>query len=83
MVTSETTKKLMELAWEYKKGLRSLESAVIKGSHITGFTPEVTESFLKGLVRDNIVAVDFRKKKRLTEWANPSTNEESSPEDKK
>jgi len=64
MATDETTEKLMELAWEYKKGLRSLESAVIKGSHITGFTPEITESFLKGLVRDNIVRVDFTKKTR-------------------
>lgn len=67
MATDETTQKLMELAWEYKKGLRNLESAVIKGSHITGFTPEITETFLKGLVRDNIVVGDFRKK-RPTTW---------------
>jgi hypothetical protein len=64
MVTNETTEKLMELAWEYKKGLRDLESAIIKGSHISGFTPEITESFLRGLVRDNIVRVDFSKKTR-------------------
>ena len=82
MATNETTQKLMELAGEYKKGLRNLESAVIKGSHITGFTPEVTESFLKGLVRDNIVVGDFRQKKRPNAWANPSTKEESSLEDK-
>lgn len=83
MVADETIKKLMELAYEYKQGLRTLDSAVIKGSHITGFDPDVTRSFLKGLKRDNIVAVDFREKKRLTEWANPSTNEASSLEDKK
>lgn len=64
MVTDETTKKLMELAWEYKEGLRDLNSAIIKGSHISGFTPEITESFLKGLLRDNIVRVDFSKKTR-------------------
>lgn len=64
MATNETTEKLMELAWEYKKGLRNLESAVIKGSHISGFSPEITESFLKGLVRDNIMRVDFSEKTR-------------------
>ena len=81
MATNETTQKLMELAWEYKKGLRNLESAVIKGSHITGFSPEITESFLKGLVRDNIVVGDFRQKKRPNAWANPSTKEASSPKE--
>jgi hypothetical protein len=64
MVTDETTEKLMELAWEYKQGLRNLESAIIKGSHISGFTPEITEQFLRGLVRDNIMRVDFSKKTR-------------------
>jgi len=64
MATNETTEKLMELAWEYKKGLRDLESAIVKGSHISGFTPEVTEQFLRGLVRDNIMRVDFSKKTR-------------------
>jgi len=64
MAEDKTTEKLMELAWEYKKGLRDMESAVIKGSHISGFTPELTEQFLRGLVRDNIVRVDFSKKTR-------------------
>jgi len=64
MAENKTTEKLMELAWEYKKGLRNLESAVIKGSHISGFPPEITESFLKGLVRDNIMRVDFSGKTR-------------------
>lgn len=64
MASDETTKKLMELAWEYKQGLRDLESATIKGSHLTGFTPEITEQFLRGLLRDNIVRVDFSKKTR-------------------
>jgi len=64
MSDNTTTEKLMELAWEYKKGLRDMESAVIKGSHISGFTPELTEQFLRGLVRDNIVRVDFSKKTR-------------------
>lgn len=64
MATDETTKKLMELAWEYKQGLRDMKSAIVKGSHITGFTPEITEQFLRGLVRDNIVRVDFSKKTR-------------------
>ena len=67
MVTDETTKKLMELAWEYKQGLRDLNSAIVKGSHISGFTPEITEQFLRGLVRDNILVGDFRKK-RTTTW---------------
>lgn len=64
MVTDETTKKLMELAWEYKHGLRNMEEAVAKGSKISGFTPGITEQFLRGLVRDNIVRVDFSKKTR-------------------
>jgi hypothetical protein len=64
MVTDETTEKLMELAWEYKQGLRNLESAIVKGSHISGFTPEITEQFLRGLVRDNIMRIDFSKKTR-------------------
>ena len=64
MAEDKTTEKLMELAWEYKEGLRDMESAVIKGSHISGFEPEVTEQFLRGLVRDNIVRVDFSKKTR-------------------
>jgi len=74
MAADETTEKLMELAWEYKKGLRDLDSAIIKGSHITGFTPEITEQFLRGLVRDNIVVGDFRKK-RSTTW----THEDKTP----
>jgi len=64
MATNETTEKLMELAWESKKGLRNLESAVVKGSHISGFTPELTETFLRGLIRDNIMRVDFSEKTR-------------------
>jgi len=64
MATNQTTKKLMELAWEYKQGLRDLESATVKGAHITGFTPEITEQFLRGLVRDNIMRVDFSEKTR-------------------
>lgn len=66
MATDQTTEKLMELAWEYKKGLRDLDSAIVKGSHITGFTPELTETFLRGLIRDNIVVGQFRKKKPTT-----------------
>ena len=69
MAENQTTKKLMELAWEYKKGLRDLDSAIVKGSHITGFTPEITETFLRGLIRDNIVVGDFRQKKRRNAWA--------------
>jgi len=64
MVTDETTKKLMELAWEYKLGLRNLEEAVVKGSRLSGFTPDLTEQFLRGLVRDNIMRVDFSEKTR-------------------
>ena len=64
MATDETTKKLMELAWEYKYGLRNMEEAVAKGAKISGFTSEITEQFLRGLVRDNIVRVDFSKKTR-------------------
>lgn len=64
MATNQTTKKLMELAWEYKQGLRDLDSAIIKGSHISGFTPDITEQFLRGLVRDNIMRVDFSEKTR-------------------
>lgn len=64
MASDETTKKLMELAWEYKQGLRDLKSATVKGAHLTGFTPEITEQFLRGLLRDNIVRVDFSKKTR-------------------
>jgi len=64
MVTDETTKKLVELAWEYKKGLRNMDEAVAKGSKISGFTPDLTEQFLRGLVRDNIMRVDFSEKTR-------------------
>lgn len=64
MATTETTEKLMELAWEFKEGLRSLESAVTKGSHISGLDRDTTEMFLRGLIRDNIIRVDFSKKTR-------------------
>ena len=64
MSDNTTTEKLMELAWEYKHGLRDLDSAIIKGSHISGFTPDITEQFLRGLVRDNVMRVDFSKKTR-------------------
>jgi len=64
MAEDKTTEKLMELAWEYKHGLRDLDSAIIKGSHISGFTPDITEQFLRGLLRDNIMRVDFSKKTR-------------------
>jgi hypothetical protein len=64
MVTNQTTEKLMELAWEYKSGLRNLEEAVAKGSKLSGFTPDLTEQFLRGLVRDNIMRIDFSEKTR-------------------
>lgn len=64
MATAETTEKLMELAWEYKQGLRDLQSAIIKGSHLSGLDHDTTEMFLRGLLRDNIVRVDFSKKTR-------------------
>ena len=64
MAEDKTTEKLMELAWEYKQGLRNMEEAVAKGSRLSGFTPDLTEQFLRGLVRDNIVQVDFTKKTR-------------------
>jgi hypothetical protein len=64
MVKAEATEKLMELAWEYKHGLRDMKSAVIKGSYISGLDHDTTEMFLRGLLRDNIVRVDFSKKTR-------------------
>jgi hypothetical protein len=76
MVDNQTDK-MMEISWEYKQGLRNLEQAVTKLMGVTGLDRDIAETFLRGLNRDNIVVGDFRKKKRLTEWAKPNTNEDS------
>jgi hypothetical protein len=63
-MVADQTKKMMEISWEYKQGLRNLEQAVTKMMGVTGLDRDLSESFLRGLNRDNIMRVDFSKKTR-------------------
>lgn len=63
MVTDQSDQ-MMEVAWEYKQGLRNLEEAIDKMSCVTGLDPDIAEVFLRGLNRDNIMRVDFSEKTR-------------------
>ena len=56
--------KMMEISWEYKNGLRNLDQAITKMMNVTGLDRDLSEQFLRGLNRDNIMRVDFSKKTR-------------------
>ncbi len=56
--------KMMEISWEYKNGLRNLDQAITKMMNVTGLNRDLSEQFLRGLNRDNIMRVDFSKKTR-------------------
>lgn len=63
MATNKTDK-MMEISWEYCKGLYNMEQATDKIVNLTGLSPNIAKVFLKALNRDNIVRVDFNEKTR-------------------
>ena len=63
-MVDDQTDKVMEVAWEYSKGLRNLEQAVDKMVCVTQLDPDVAETFLLGISRDNVLRVDFSKTTR-------------------
>jgi len=58
------TTEMLEVSWEYKENLLTLSQAIEKMAKVSGLSPDVAESMLRGLNRDKIVRLDFNKRTR-------------------
>lgn len=51
----------MNVLIDYKKGGLTLDQAVDRFGKLTGLTPDVAETFIRGLGRDNVISLTAKK----------------------
>ena len=57
MANSKTKEKLIEAVCDYKKGWTNLKNASAAITEVTGLSPEIAQTFLKYMKRDNVTQI--------------------------
>ena len=57
MAKSKTQEQFIEAVCDYKKGWTNLKNASVAVSEISGLTPEIAQTFLKYMKRNNVTQI--------------------------
>ena len=63
-MNDDIASKVMEISWDYTKGRQTLDQAIDRIVCVSGLDPDIAETLLRAMTRDNVIQVNFNSKNK-------------------